>query len=243
MTDSTEPIAANRPQPVSFARRGTRLTARQQLVWDELASDFVLEVPRDAASTSVESGASLDLDATFGRRAPLIVEIGTGSGEALCAAAEATPQINFLGLEVWPPGIAQSLMRVRRLGLENVRQAVVNAPEALATWLPENSADEVRIWFPDPWPKKRHNKRRLITEEFTELVARVLRPDGCLRIATDWADYAQQIDEVIANSAVLTGGPCDRFDGRPLTKFEQKGIEAGRLIHDFCARSGAAPSP
>ena len=225
-----------RTEPVSFTRRGGRLTERQQAAWDELAATCVIDVPRFGPSTSVDPSFQLDVRAAFGRSAPLVVEIGSGRGDALVAAAKAQPEINFLGLEVYVPGVAQTLASMRRVGVHNVRLAIVNAPEAFATMLPAASVHEVRTWFPDPWHKKRHYKRRLITVEFTELVARVLEPGGAWRIATDWDDYAEWITDVLATSPFVEGGPVSRFGGRVETRFERKGLAAGRVIHDFEAR-------
>jgi tRNA (guanine-N7-)-methyltransferase len=233
---------AGRTEPVSFIRRGGRLTERQQAAWDALASTHVLDIPRAGPSTSVDPAFRLDPTATFGRAAPLIVEIGSGRGEALVAAAAAQPDVNFLGLEVYVPGVAQTLVAMRHADVENVRMAVVNAPEAFATMIPEAAAREVRTWFPDPWHKARHHKRRLITVGFTELVARVLEPGGVWRIATDWEDYAEWIADVLVMSPFVVGGPAARFDGRPITRFERKGINAGRVIHDFDARVRQTPS-
>lgn len=231
-----------RSEPVSFTRRGGRLTERQQAAWDAVADHYVLEVPRQEADTSVDPEARLDVETAFGRTAPLVVEVGTGRGEALCAAALERPDVDFLGLEVYVPGVAQTLVTARHLGLENVRLAVVNAPEAFATWIAESSVEEVRTWFPDPWPKKRHHKRRLVTVPFTHLLARVLVPGGTWRLATDWADYADQVAEVIAASSALEGGRVERFAGRPVTRFEAKGVDAGREIHDFAATPVPVPT-
>lgn len=233
----SEPAAPPwRTKPVSFTRRGGRLTERQQAAWDALAATHVIEVPRFGPSTSVDPSFELDPAATFGRSAPLIVEIGSGRGEALVAAAKDQPDVNFLGLEVYVPGVAQTLVSMRHLGIDNVRLAIVNAPEAFSTMLAPGSVREVRTWFPDPWHKARHHKRRLITVEFTELVARVLEPAGVWRIATDWDDYAAWIGEVLTASPFLEGGPVGRFAGRLETRFERKGLAAGRAIHDFEAR-------
>jgi tRNA (guanine-N7-)-methyltransferase len=234
----TSPLAAyaGRTEPVSFIRRGGRLTERQQSAWDELAAAYVIDVPRQGPSTSVDPGFLLDPAAAFGRAAPLIVEVGTGRGEALVAAAKEEPECDFLGLEVYLPGVAQTLVTMRHEGLTNIRMAIVNAPEAFATMLPASSVREVRTWFPDPWHKLRHHKRRLITVAFTELVARVLEPTGVWRIATDWDDYAEWIAGVLVESTFVEGGPSARFAGRPETRFERKGLAAGRVIHDFEAR-------
>jgi tRNA (guanine-N7-)-methyltransferase len=232
-TDSRPPW---RTEPVSFTRRGGRLTERQNAAWDALAATHVLDIPRHGPSTSVDPEFRLDPAAAFGRDAPLIIEIGSGRGESLVASARARPDVDFLGLEVYVPGVAQTLVTMRHAGVENVRMAIVNAPEAFATMLAPGSVHEVRTWFPDPWHKVRHHKRRLITVAFTGLVARVLDTDGVWRIATDWEDYAQWIEDVLTTSPHLAGGPVDRFDGRVVTRFEQKGIDAGRTIHDFASR-------
>lgn len=225
-----------RTEPVSFARRGGRLTERQQSAWGALAATHVIDVPRFGASTSVDPSFELDVTATFGRSAPVIVEIGSGRGESLVASAKAKPDVNFLGLEVYRPGVAQTLVTMRHVGVDNIRLAMVNAPEAFATMLAPASVQEVRTWFPDPWHKARHHKRRLITIGFTELVARVLVPNGVWRIATDWDDYAEWINDVLATSPFVVGGRVPRFAGRVETRFERKGVAAGRAIHDFEAR-------
>lgn len=225
-----------RTEPVSFIRRGGRLSERQQAAWEALAATHVIDVPRCGPSTSVDPSYQLDVASAFGRPAPLIVEIGSGRGDALVAAAKAQPDVNFLGLEVYVPGVAQTLVSARREAVDNVRLAIVNAPEAFATTLTPDSAREVRTWFPDPWHKTRHHKRRLITREFAELVARVLEPEGSWRIATDWNDYAAWIGDVLDSSPSIDGGPVPRFAGRAETRFERKGVAAGRVIHDFEAQ-------
>jgi len=223
---------------VSFIRRGGRLTERQQSAWDELAERFVLDVPRDVSSTSVRPDFRLDLDQAFGRTAPVVLEIGSGRGEALAEAAKAQPHVDFLGLEVYVPGVAQTLVAIRAAEVANIRLVIVDAAQALATMLPEESVDEVRVWFPDPWHKKRHRKRRLITDELSPLVARVLRPGGWWRLATDWQDYADQMRDVLsrAEGFDFSGDWATRFEGRPVTKFEAKGRARGRVIRDLEAR-------
>ena len=225
-----------RTEPVSFTRRGGRLTDRQQKAWDDLHDSHVVDVPRHGPSTSVDPDFRLDAEAVFGRVAPLVVEIGSGRGEALVAAAARQPEWDFLGLEVYVPGVAQTLVTMRHQGVDNVRLAIVNATEALSTMLAPASVRELWTWFPDPWHKKRHHKRRLVTVPFTGLVARVLEPDGVWRFATDWDDYAEVAAEVLAASRHVEGGPVDRYDGRVMTRFERKGIDAGRAIYDLMAR-------
>ena len=228
--------ATFRRETVSFRRRGGRLTERQQRAWDDLHASHVVDVPRNGSSTSVDPGFRLDTAALFGRAASLVVEVGSGRGEALVAAASEHPEQDFLGLEVYVPGVAQTLVTMRHQGVTNVRLAVVNAAEALATMLPPASVRELWTWFPDPWHKKRHHKRRLVTVPFTELVARVLEPGGTWRFATDWDDYAEVVSAVIDASPHVDGGPVPRYDGRVLTRFERKGIADGRHIHDLAAR-------
>lgn len=221
---------------MSFARRGGRLSARQQDVWDIASGTYVIDVPRYGPSTSVEPSYVFDAAAVFGRTAPLIVEIGGGRGDAIVHAAVEQPDHDFLGLEVYVPGVAQTLVTMRHERVTNIRMAIVNAAEALTTMLPEASVRELRIWFPDPWHKARHHKRRLITPAFAKLAVRVLEPGGTLRLATDSADYAEQMQTVVADSRELSHGDfAPRFAGRPLTRFEVKGLEAGRAIWDISA--------
>jgi len=227
---------AYRTEPVSFTRRGGRLGERQQRVWDQLADEMVVDVPQGGPSTSVHPAYRFDADAVFGRSAPLVVEIGSGYGEALAHAAVEHPEWNFLGIEVYVPAVAQTLLHVRREGLTNLRLAIVNAPEMLSMAIAPGALQELRIWFPDPWHKKRHNKRRLITPSFAAIAARALPSGGIWRAATDWADYADQIAEVMEGSPDFEGGRSERFDGRPVTRFETKGLKVGREIHDFTAR-------
>ncbi|RLV55707.1 tRNA (guanosine(46)-N7)-methyltransferase TrmB [Aeromicrobium phragmitis] len=222
---------------VSFIRRGGRLTERQQHAWDDLAASYVLDVPRAVSSTSVDPDFRVDLAAVFGRQAPVVMEIGSGRGESLVHAAAEHPDIDFLGLEVYVPGVAQTLVTMRHENVTNVRLAVVDAVPALSTMLPAAGLEELRVWFPDPWHKKRHHKRRLVTDHFVPLAARVLRPGGVWRLATDWEDYAEQMREVLdrAEPFEFSGTWSERFSGRPITKFEAKGLAKGRTIRDLSA--------
>ena len=223
---------------VSFVRRSGRLNPRQQRAWDDHADRFVLDVPRAVARTSVDPAFVLDVAATFGRAAPLVVEVGSGLGEAVVHAAEAHPGRDFLAVEVYTPGLAQTVLRAAQRGLTNVRLLQANAAEVLATTLPRASVDELWVFFPDPWHKARHHKRRLVTAELTELAARAIRPGGVWRLATDWAEYADRMLEVVgANPSFENvhgpGAVAPRFEGRVLTSFENKGREAGRGITDL----------
>jgi tRNA (guanine-N7-)-methyltransferase len=234
--------ARYRTQPVSFVRRSARLTKSQQKAWDTKRGRYLVEVPRSLAVTSVDPRWRFDAEATFGRSAPLVVEIGSGQGEAIVAAADAHPERDHLAVEVYTPGLAQTIVRAEqcrdRQGLDNLRMLQVNAVELLETALPPASADEVWVFFPDPWHKSRHHKRRLVRPSFATAVSQVLRPGGVLRLATDWAEYAERMLEVLDACEDLVnvhghGGVAPRFEGRVLTSFERKGRQAGRGVTDL----------
>lgn len=213
---------------VSYARRGDRLTDKQQRAWDAHAASWAIP--------NHEAVQGLDLAARFGRAAPLIVEIGSGIGEATAALAAARPDVNVLAFEVWRPGVADSLGRVAALGLTNVRFVSLDAAWSFRHLLEAGSISELWTFYPDPWHKKRHHKRRLIDTEFAELVASRLEAGALWRLATDWPDYADQIERVLGAIADLEGGRVERWDERPSTRFERRGIAAGRDVHDFAYR-------
>ncbi len=187
-------------RPLSFVRRSNRLKPSYQRTWDAALGHELLDIPHGERDTSVAEGFTIDWAAEFGRTAPLIVEIGSGSGEAVAHAAAANPETDFLAIEVYKPGAAQLVSRLRREGLCNVRVAVANAPEVLDQLFNPGEVSEVWIFFPDPWHKKKHNKRRLIDAGFLEKVARVLPEGGVFRLATDWSGYAVQMREVLGAS-------------------------------------------
>lgn len=222
---------------VSFTRRGGRLTERQQRAWDDMAGQYVLDLPRSDSNTSVDPDWRFDPVAAFGRDAPLIVEIGSGRGEAIVQAAAENPDTDFLALEVYIPGIAQTLVSMRHSGVDNVRIGLLNAAEALETSLAPASIEELWVFFPDPWHKLRHRKRRLVTDHFAGTAARVLKPGGIWRLATDWQNYADQMRDVLIASEDFDT-PADwspRFEGRVMTRFEQKGLDVDRAIRDLSA--------
>lgn len=215
-------------QPVSFVRRGSRLQGRRRDAWAELSEGLVVDVPRSsAADTSVDPEWEYDAAASFGREAPLVIEIGSGLGEAVAHAAAEHPDRNFLAMEVYRPGLAQTLLRIDQRGLTNVRVAQVNAAEALATMVRPASVAELWVFFPDPWHKTRHHKRRLVKDSFIELAGRVLEPGGILRLATDWSDYAAQMRAAADASPVFENLHSGERVGAesPLTQVWASGVE------------------
>ncbi|MFH8250851.1 tRNA (guanosine(46)-N7)-methyltransferase TrmB [Microbacterium sp. B2969] len=232
-----------RERPVSFVRRSGRMSEAQERAWTELAPHYVLTVERDAAATSVRPGVAVDPVAVWGREAPLVAEIGSGQGHAIVHAAASAPDRDFLAIEVFKAGLARTMLDADKAGARNLRLVEANAPEVLQHLLPEASIDELWVFFPDPWHKKKHTKRRLVTPEFAATGARALRDGGVLRLATDWEEYALQMREVLdaapAFERDFDGEWAERFDGRVLTAFERKGARAGRSIRDLTYRRRA----
>ncbi|MFW6341109.1 MAG: tRNA (guanosine(46)-N7)-methyltransferase TrmB [Wenzhouxiangella sp.] len=211
----------------SFVRRPGRLTAAQRRA---LTHGF----PRYAVSPDLS-----DLRQCFTRSAPLVMEIGFGNGEALAFMAAHEPDKNFVGVEVHEPGVGALVQRLDEQSLGNVRIAMRDAVDVLAGQVPPSSLAGVRIYFPDPWPKKRHHKRRLVQGEFIDHIARSLAPGGLLHLATDWAPYAAWIVETIAGCESLEnlGSPwVARPEWRPRTRFERRGLGRGHDIFDLLYR-------
>jgi tRNA (guanine-N7-)-methyltransferase len=220
----------------SFVLRAGRMTAAQERALAELWPSFGLDF----------DGRLLDLDAAFGRRAPRCLEIGFGTGEVIGALAAADPRTDFLGIEVHRPGVGRLLLQVRERALANVRIICHDAVEVLASALPNASFDTILIFFPDPWHKKRHHKRRLIDAAFVDLLADKLRPDGVLRLATDWQEYAEQMLAVCTACARLTsldarGGYVERPEFRAPTRFERRGERLGHGVWDLAYRKSPPP--
>jgi tRNA (guanine-N7-)-methyltransferase len=212
-----------RRQVRSFVRREGRMTDAHDL-WPR----YGLEL----------ANAPWEMSQCFGRTAPLTVEIGFGNGDHLAAAAIAHPERNYLGVEVHRPGVGRLLLQAEQHGITNLRVACADAVEVIRDALPPGSVDEIIIFFPDPWPKKRHHKRRLIQPEFAALLARALRSGGSLRLATDWADYAQHMLTVLDAEPQLinvagAGGTVPRPADRALTRFETRGMKLGHRVSDF----------
>lgn len=211
---------------LTYSRRGSRFTPSQQQSWDARHADWV--IPDDAVD---EPGFSLVQ--WFGREAPLIVEIGSGIGEATAVLAAARPDVNLLALEVWRPGVAHTLGLLDAAGATNVRLLSVDAVWSLQHLVDPEGLEELWTFFPDPWPKTRHHKRRLVTPGFARLAASRLRPGGSWRLATDWAEYADQMRRVLDAEPALEGGQVERWTERPVTKFERKGLAVDREIADL----------
>ncbi|MDN4598808.1 tRNA (guanosine(46)-N7)-methyltransferase TrmB [Leifsonia virtsii] len=214
-------------RPRSFVVRGRKTEAQQRAI-DELWPTYGLEF----------DGSPLDLDAAFGRTAPRVVEIGFGNGENLLTLAERHPDRDFLGIEVHGAGIGRVLGAMRDRGLGNIRIVRHDAVEVFERGLAEGSVDEILIFFPDPWPKARHHRRRLVQPEVARLLVRALAPEGVLRLATDWEPYAEHMIEVLdAEPGLVNQAGEARFvprpDDRPVTKFERRGERLGHAIFDL----------
>lgn len=229
-----------RREIVSFVRRSTRMTAKQRKSWDAHHGDFVIDVPRGAVVTAIDPEFRLNVTEAFGREAPLIVEIGPGMGESLVAMAKDRPHDNVLAIEVYQPGVARILAKLADQQVTNVRVIMADAVQSLDQLIEPGAIDQLWTFFPDPWPKSRHRKRRLVTTEFADLAAGRLRSGGTWRLATDWEDYAGQMRTVLDDHPAFDNDHADgwspRWDQRPMTKFEQRGIDAGRHIFDLAYR-------
>ena len=209
---------------------------RHQAAYDRLASTYVIDVPRDGGSTTVDPAYSLEVTERFGREAPLIVEVGPGSGDALIAGAKTLLDTDFVALEVWRPGIGQCLARLVADPLPNIRFIEADAEVALATMLGESSVAEVWTYFPDPWPKRKQQHRRIVGPAFAETVSRVLAPGGLWRLATDIDGYAVHMRRVLDAQEQLELVSTERAPLRPVTRFERKGTAVGRTITDLTYR-------
>lgn len=179
---------------------------------------------------------SLDLENVFGRAATKILEIGFGMGETTAAIAQSHPQNDYLALEVHTPGVGSLLKQIEESGLKNIRIIQHDAVEVLRDMLADNVLDGVHIFFPDPWHKARHNKRRLIQPSFVAQLVKKIKPGGYIHVATDWQDYAEQVLAVLSNEKSLENTAANyasRPTYRPLTKFEQRGLRLGHGVWDL----------
>jgi tRNA (guanine-N7-)-methyltransferase len=217
------------PRIRSYVLRAGRVGSGQARALAELGPRYLLPY----------QSSLLDLDAAYGRNAAKILEIGFGMGEGLAEIAAAHPENDYLGVEVHTPGVGALLKQLGERGLDNVRVIQHDAVEVLTHMLAPGSLAGVHIFFPDPWHKKRHNKRRLIQPPFVRLLAERIAPGGYLHLATDWEDYALQMLEVLSAEPGLANtadGFSARPDTRPLTKFEQRGLRLGHGVWDLVFR-------
>ena len=236
-TLDTAALGENKEQPKehehhrikSFVVRAGRMTEGQTRAIEELGPKYMVDV---------EDLQPLNLDEIFGRSAPLVVEIGFGMGVSFVQMAKEAPECNFLGIEVHPPGVGSCLKLIEENQLSNVKVIKFDAFEVLSKCLAPESVDYLQIFFPDPWPKKRHVKRRLINDDFVKLVKPLFKHGGQFRMATDWEDYAIQMLEVMTRAQGFSNTAADgkyipRPDWRPLTKFEARGQRLGHGVWDL----------
>lgn len=213
-----------KPGVRSYVLRQSRTSPAQQRALQDLMPAYGIDF-KDERLQSRE---------VFGRVAPLVLEIGSGMGETTARIAQERPDTDFLAVEVHGPGVGSLLKLIDAAGLKNVRVIRHDALEVLEKMVPDEGLAGIHLFFPDPWPKKRHHKRRLVQPDFVALAARKLAPGGVLHTATDWDDYAAQMLEVLSGSPdfVRVENPA----ARPSTKFELRGLKLGHKVHDFLFR-------
>jgi len=213
----------------SFVRRTGRMTDSQERALEEFWPRYGIDY----------ENSLLDLQGVFGRNADKTLEIGFGNGDTLVLAAADNPDMDYVGIEVHEPGVGHCLIQAHKANIDNLRVISHDAIEVLQHQVPDTALARINLLFPDPWPKKRHHKRRIIQPSFLKLAADKLRPGGSLYIATDWENYAEHIDEVLESSEYFElaerrehGG--DRPLDRHTTKFETRGLRKGHRIRDWC---------
>ncbi|MGH8629764.1 MAG: tRNA (guanosine(46)-N7)-methyltransferase TrmB [Burkholderiales bacterium] len=218
----------------SYVLRQGRVSAAQRRACEQLLPRFGIAY----------QPARLDLDAAFGRRGPKILEIGSGMGETTAQIAQANPDKDYVAVEVHAPGVGSLLRRIEALALENVRIIRHDAVEVVRDMIAESTLASVHVFFPDPWPKKRHRKRRLLQPDFVHALARRLVPGGYLHVATDWQDYAESSLAILCAESLLENtarGFAPRPAYRPLTKFETRGLKLGHRVWDLVFRRRGNP--
>jgi tRNA (guanine-N7-)-methyltransferase len=211
----------------SFVLRAGRLSPAQNRALETLMPRWGVPLPENNA---------LDFKTLFGREAPVAMEIGFGMGESTVTIAQALPEVDFLALDVHPPGVGNLLKRIEEEGVTNIRVMRHDAVEVVEKWIAPGSLSRIHIFFPDPWPKARHHKRRLVQSPFIHTLAQRLKPGGVMHLATDWENYAEQMLEVLSAEPLLKNqaqGYSPRPDYRPLTKFEQRGLRLGHGVWDL----------
>jgi tRNA (guanine-N7-)-methyltransferase len=211
------------PTVRSYRIRGSRITGPQQLALDKHWGAYGIE----------QSSEMLDLASLFPDSEQVILEIGFGMGEATALIGRDSPQTGFLAVDVHRPGVGKLFSLIHEYGLKNLRVIQGDAHLVVHDMIPDLSLDGIHLFFPDPWPKKRHNKRRIVNEEFLSLIAPKLKAGGFIHIATDWVPYAEWIEEVFAATTLFSGGKVERPEWRPITRFEGQGITKDHQVNDF----------
>jgi len=215
----------------SFVRRQGRLTRGQERALVVLWPPYGIEY----------SPRPLELGDIFGRNAPRVLEVGFGNGSSLVAMAQSRPEQDFIGIEVHRPGVGNLLIQMEQQRVENIRVMCHDAVEVLENQIPDHSLDQFQLFFPDPWHKKRHHKRRIVQSGFLDLLARKLKPGAIIHMATDWEDYAIHMMEILSahprlENTLAAGEYAPRPDYRPLTKFEERGHRLGHGVWDLIFR-------
>lgn len=207
----------------TYRLRGSRITGPQQSALDKYWNLYGIEYSYNL----------LDIPSLFPTSKQVILEIGFGMGEATALLGRDFPETGFLAVEVHKPGIGKLMARIEELELSNIRIIEGDAHPILKTMIPDSSVEGIHLFFPDPWPKKRHHKRRIINAEFLQLIHPKIKDGGFFHIATDWVPYAEQIEEVFAASPLFTGGVVERPEWRPETRFEGQGITKDHQVTDL----------
>jgi len=213
---------------LSFVKRNGRMRPGQKRAIENLWPVYGIEYKPEP----------LDLNVVFGRDAKKNLEIGFGMAENLICVSQSKPDEDFIGIEVYEPGLGHALLQLEELGIKNTHVMKHDAVDVLTHQIANNSLDSISIFFPDPWHKKKHNKRRLINNDFSQLMAKKIKPGGIAYMATDWEDYAKQMLEVFSNNSAfentsLSSDFCERMDFRPITKFEKRGKRLGHGVWDL----------
>ena len=206
----------------SYSLRGNRMTRAQTLAMAQSWDRYAIEIKSE-----------LNLNQIFPEKTKVIMEIGSGMGEATAQIAKANPEVGYVAVEMHSPGLAALLILITQMELENIRLIREDATYLLANHIPDNSLDGIHLLFPDPWPKNRQHKRRIVQSEFIEMVGRKLKPGGFIHIATDWQPYADWIKVRFDKSGCFSGGVVDRPSWRVLSKFEGQGLRKGHQVTDF----------
>jgi tRNA (guanine-N7-)-methyltransferase len=212
-----------RPSVRSYSIRGSRITQAQRAAKDELQAIYGIAVEEK----------KVNLSEIFPRSEKIIMEIGFGMGEATAIIAKNHPNNAYIAVDVHPPGIGKLLGRIVENGLTNLRVIEDDVHIVLPHMFEDESLDAIHLYFPDPWPKKKHNKRRIVNEGFLALIHPKLKKGGYIHIATDWAPYAVSIEEVFATSTLFTGGVIEKPESRPVTRFEGQGIDKDHQVTDL----------